>query len=110
MSGHPWVQQGKPKEFSSTIRPTITTITKVTLPKAKGAKPDSSGGSTSYSIKQGGEDKCWKCGGFHKKKDCSNPPQATTSNPNPNQPCSHCYAYGHDADHCFTLHLELRQG
>ncbi len=84
--------------------------TKATLPKAKGAKPGSGGGSTSYSIEQGGEDKCWRCGGFHKKKDCPNPPQATTSNPNPNQPCSHCYAYGHDADHCFTLHPKLRKG
>jgi hypothetical protein len=32
--------------------------TKVAPPKAKGAKPNSSGGSTSYSIEQGGEDKC----------------------------------------------------
>jgi hypothetical protein len=32
--------------------------TKATPPKAKGAKLDSGGGSTSYSIKQGGEDKC----------------------------------------------------
>jgi len=40
--------------------------TKVAPPKAKGAKLDSGGGSTSYSAKQGGEDKCWKCGGPHK--------------------------------------------
>ncbi len=55
--------------------------TKATPPKAKGPKPNSSGGFTSYSIKQHGED---KCGGPHKKKDCPNPPHATTSNPNPN--------------------------
>jgi hypothetical protein len=55
--------------------------TKVTLPKAKGPKPDSSGCFTSYSMGQHGED---KCGGFHKKKDCPNPPHATTSNLNPN--------------------------
>ncbi len=84
--------------------------TKVTPPKAKGAKPNSGGGSTSYSTKQGGEDKCWRCGEFHKKKDYPNPPQATIFNLNPNQPCSHCYAYGHDVDHCFTLHLKLWQG
>jgi hypothetical protein len=42
--------------------------TKATPPKAKGAKFDSGGGSTSYLIKQGGEDKCWRCGGSHKKK------------------------------------------
>jgi hypothetical protein len=27
MGGHPWVQQGKPKEFSSTIMSTITKLT-----------------------------------------------------------------------------------
>jgi hypothetical protein len=32
-------------------------------------------------MEQGGEDKCWRCGGPHKKKDYPNPPQATTSNP-----------------------------
>jgi len=49
---------------------------KATPPKAKRAKLDSGGGSTSNSTKQSGEDKCSKCGGFHKKKDCPNPPQA----------------------------------
>jgi hypothetical protein len=83
---------------------------KATPPKAKRAKLDLGGGSTSYSTKQSGEDKCSKCGGFHKKKDCPNPPQAITSNPNPSQPCSHCYAYGHDVDHCFTFHPRLWQG
>jgi hypothetical protein len=51
---------------------------------AKGAKPNFSGGSTSYYVEEGGEDKCWRCGGPHKKKDCPNPLQTTTSNPNPN--------------------------
>ncbi len=37
-------------------------------------------------------------------------PQATTTNPNPNQPCFHWKVYGHDTNHCFTLHLELWQG
>jgi hypothetical protein len=32
-------------------------LTKAAPPKAKGAKPNSSGGSTSYSTKQGGKDK-----------------------------------------------------
>jgi hypothetical protein len=41
-------------------------------------KPNSGGGSTFYSVKQGGENKCWKCGGLHKKKDYPNPLQATT--------------------------------
>ncbi len=82
--------------------------TKATPPKAKGAKPNLSGGFTSYLVEQGGEDKCWKCGGLH-KKDYPNPPQATTSNLSPNQSCSHYHAYGHDADHYFTLHLELCQ-
>jgi hypothetical protein len=36
-----------------------------------------------YSIEQGKEDKCWRCSGLH-KKDCFNPLQATTFNPNPN--------------------------
>jgi hypothetical protein len=35
-------------------------------------------------------------------------PLVTTSNPNFNQPCSHCYTYGHDEDHYFTLHLKLQ--
>lgn len=35
-------------------------------------------------------------------------PPVTTSNPNFNQPCSHCYTYGHDKDHYFTLHPELQ--
>jgi hypothetical protein len=42
--------------------------TKVVPPKAKGAKLDLSDGSTSSSMEQGGEDKCWRCGGLHKKK------------------------------------------
>jgi len=37
-------------------------------------------------VKQGGENKCWRCGGPHKKKDYLNPLQATTSNHNPSQP------------------------
>jgi len=48
--------------------------TKATPHKAKKAKPDSSGGSTSYSMEQGGEDKCWRCGGPRKKNNCPNPP------------------------------------
>jgi hypothetical protein len=42
--------------------------------KAKGAKPDSGGGSTSYFAEQGGKDKCWRCGGLHEEKDYPNPP------------------------------------
>jgi hypothetical protein len=84
--------------------------TKVAAPKAKGTKPNSSGGFASYLTKESGEEKCWRCGWPHKKKDCPNPPQATTSNPNPNHPCSHCHAYAHDVDNCFTFHLELWQG
>jgi hypothetical protein len=59
-------------------------LTKVGPPKAKGAKVNSNGGSTSYLAEERGEDKCWKCGGPHKKKDCLNPLQTTTFNPNPN--------------------------
>jgi hypothetical protein len=81
----------------------------VASPKAKGAKPYLGGGSTSYLVEQGGENKCWRCGGPN-KKDYLTPPQATTSNLNPSHPCSHYHAYGHDDDHCFTLHLELWQG
>jgi hypothetical protein len=84
--------------------------TKAIPPKAKDAKPYSGGDSTSYLVEQGQEDKCWRCGGPHKKKDCPNPPQAITSNLNPSQPCSHYHVYGHDVDHCFTLHLKLQQG
>ncbi len=73
--------------------------TKVAPPKAKGAKLDSGGGSTSYLAKQGGKDKCWKCGGLHKKKNCPNPLQTINFNLNPNQPCCHCHVYGHDASH-----------
>jgi hypothetical protein len=51
--------------------------TKAIPPKAKEAKLNSSGGSTSYIAKQGGEDKCWRCGGPHKKKDYPNPAHAT---------------------------------
>jgi hypothetical protein len=51
--------------------------TKAKPPKAKGAKLDSSGNSTSYLAKQSGKDKCWRCGGPHKKKDYPNPPHAT---------------------------------
>jgi hypothetical protein len=67
-----------PSSQQSWIQPT-----KVVPPRAKGAKPNSSVGSTFYLAKQGGEDKCWKCGGVHKKKDYPNPSQAITSNPNP---------------------------
>jgi len=42
--------------------------TKVAPPKAKGAKPYLSGGSTSYSMEWGEKNKSWKCGGPHKKK------------------------------------------
>ncbi len=52
--------------------------------QGQGAKLHSNGGSTSYSAEQSGENKWWKCGGPHKKKDCLNPTQATTFNPNPN--------------------------
>jgi len=78
--------------------------TKAAPLKAKGAKPNLGSSSTSYSTKKGGKTKCWRCGGRH-KKDYPNPPQPITSNLNPNQPCSHCHAYGHDVDHCFTLLL-----
>ncbi len=57
--------------------------TKLHYPRPRGTKLDLDGGSTSYFVEQGGEDKCWRCGGLHKKKDYPNPPQATTSNPNP---------------------------
>jgi len=57
--------------------------TKAAPPKAKGAKLDSGSGSTYYSTEQGGENKCWRCDGLHKKKDCPNPPHATTLNLNP---------------------------
>ncbi len=70
--------------FSNTInQQSQNQPTKSTPPKAKGAKPNWNGHSTSYSMEQSGEDKCWRCGGPH-KKDGPNPPQATTSNPNPN--------------------------
>jgi hypothetical protein len=72
---------------------------KVAPPKAKGAKLCSSSGSTSYSIEQGGEDKCWKCGRFHKKTNCPNPLQTIIFNLNTNQPCWHCHVYGHDVSH-----------
>jgi hypothetical protein len=48
--------------------------------------------------------------GFIEKKDYPYPPQATTSNLNPNQPCSHCNIYARDANHCCTLHPKLQQG
>jgi len=48
--------------------------TKVAPPKAKGAKPYLSGGSTSYSMEWGEKNKSWRCGGPHKKKDYLNPP------------------------------------
>jgi hypothetical protein len=48
--------------------------------KSQGVKPNSSGHSTSYSVKQGGENKCWRCGGLHKKKNYPNPLQAITFN------------------------------
>jgi hypothetical protein len=51
--------------------------------QSQGAKLDLSGGSTSYSTKQSGRDKWWKCGGPHKKNDYLNPTHATTFNPNP---------------------------
>jgi hypothetical protein len=47
--------------------------TKATPPKAKGAKPDSGGGSTSYLVEKARKDKCWRYGGPHKKKDYPNP-------------------------------------
>ncbi len=61
-------------------------------------------------MEQGGKDKCWRCGGPHKKKNCPNLAHATISNPNPNQSCSQCHAYKHDANHCFTFHPKLQQG
>jgi len=48
--------------------------------------------------------------GHIERKDCFNPPQATTYNPNPNQPCSHYKVYGHDVNHCFMFHPNLQQG
>jgi len=33
-----------------------------------------------YSIKQGGEEKCWKCDESYQKKDCPNPFHATITN------------------------------
>jgi len=83
---------------------------KIASQKGKGPKQESDGGSSSYSTEQRGENKCWRCGGSHWKKDCLNPPQPTTPNPNPSQPCSHCKAYGHDANHYLMFHLKLRQG
>ncbi len=41
-------------------------------------------------------------------KYCPNPIQTATSNLS--QPSSHFKVYGHDMNHYFTLHLELRQG
>ncbi len=59
MGGHPWVWQGKPKEFSNTIRPPIMRSTNQGwTTQGQGDQLDSSGGSTSYSMKQGGKDKC----------------------------------------------------
>ncbi len=75
----------------------------------QGSQPDSNGGSTSYSMKQGGKDKCWKCDGL-RKKNYLNSSQAKTSNLNPSQPCSHCNAYGHDVDHYLTFHPRLQNG
>jgi hypothetical protein len=51
--------------------------------KTKGAKLEQYG-FTSYSIEQGGKDKCWKCGGPHWKKYFLNPSSVTITNPNPN--------------------------
>jgi hypothetical protein len=50
--------------------------TKVAPPKAKGTKPNLDGGFTSYSAKQGGEEKCWRCGGPSQEEGLS---QFTTS-------------------------------
>ncbi len=77
--------------------------------KTKGTKLKQSSASLSYSTEQGGEDKCWRCDGPRWKNDCPNPPQANICNANPNQPCYY-KVYGHDENHCFTLHLELKQG
>jgi hypothetical protein len=58
--------------------------TKAAPPKAKAAKPNSNGGSTSYLMEQGGKDKCWRCGGPHKKKKIliHHKPQFSTPIPN----------------------------
>ncbi len=81
--------------------------TNVAPPKAKGAKLNLSGGSTSYSIQQSGKNKCWKCGGPHKKKNCPNPLQTITFNLNPTQPCCHCHVYGHDASHFTQNYIKV---
>jgi hypothetical protein len=98
----------KPLLMPST-QPTRGQPIKASPQEAKGPKHGSRGGFSSYSTKHGVEERCWKCGGPHHKRDCPNPLWCTTSNPNPNQPCAHYKVYGHDMDHYFTLHLELQQ-
>ncbi len=83
---------------------------KAVAQKTKGTKLKQNSASLSYSIEQGREDKCWRYDGLHRKNDFPNPPQANICNVNPNRPCSYYKVYGHDENHYFTLHLELRQG
>jgi hypothetical protein len=35
---------------------------------------------STYFIKQGGEEKCWRCDEFYQKKDCLGPFHATITN------------------------------
>jgi hypothetical protein len=72
-------KQGNPKNSPTpSIQKSQGQPTKVGPPKAKEANLDSNGGSKFYSTKEGGKDKCWMCGGLHKKKDRPNPPQTIT--------------------------------
>jgi hypothetical protein len=65
------------------------------------------GGFLSYIAEHGAKDKCWRCGGPHRKKDCPNLPEATISNPNPSQPCPHCKAKGPNMKSMGVSHFTL---
>ncbi len=57
-------------------------LNKATPQKTKGDKLEQ-GGFTSYFVKQGGKDRCWRCDGFHQKNDWLILFQTIATNPNP---------------------------
>jgi hypothetical protein len=56
-----------------TLKPSPTSLTprsrghtsRITPQKGKGPKHELDGGSSSYTAKYGGKEKCWRCGGPH---------------------------------------------
>jgi hypothetical protein len=57
--------------------------TKAPPQKGKGFEQESKGDFSSYFVEQKGEEKCWRCGRLHHKRDCPNLLQRTINNPNP---------------------------